>query len=381
MVPAFTRAVHGPLFERHSCFLAGPLVAGQRQALIERLRVLLAAGVPGYAVLVLLPDRATARRFRQAVDRLDLGPYSTVDLQTYYGLASRLVRLFWPLVAGKAGFAAPTRPPVFLNYEAAQYLMGQVVEPLLAEGYFEGLYLRPQRILSQLLDNLNKAAVADFALDEVAPRLSRAWAGEEQRLRVYEQVQTCIDRYRSHCLRHGLLDASLVFEVCNRHLIAQEEFWRYFTERYRHLLVDSAEELVPVAGDLVGRLLPRCDSALLGGDAQAGFRIFLGVDALGASELQQQCKETIAVASEACASRDMVAFADRIGAKLGQATRRSLGRVAAAGGGGCSAGPLSRADDRGRGSADRPEDRRGRGSGRNRGCGSTCRRGVALPLG
>ena len=325
MVPEFTRAVHAPLFERHSCFLAGPLVAGQRQALIERLRVLLAAGVPGYAILVLLPDRATARRFRQAVDRLDLGPYSTVDLQTYYGLASRLVRLFWPLVAGKAGFAAPARPPVFLNYEAAQYLMGQVVEPLLAEGYFEGLYLRPQRILSQLLDNLNKAAVADFALAEVAPRLSRAWAGEEQRLRVYEQVQTCIDRYRSHCLRHGLLDASLVFEICHRHLIAQEEFWRYFTERYHHLLVDSAEELVPVAGDLVGRLLPQCNSALLGGDAQAGFRIFLGVDAPGAAELQQQCKETIAVVPEACASRDMVAFADRIGAKLGQATDGASG--------------------------------------------------------
>ena len=320
MVPEFARAVHAPLFERHSCFLAGPLVAGQRQVLLERLQVLLAAGVPGYAILVLLPDRATARRFRRAIDRLDLGPYSTVDLQTYYGLASRLVRLFWPLVAGKAGFAAPARPPVFLNYEAAQYLMGQVVEPLLAEGYFEGLYLRPQRILSQLLDNLNKAAVADFALAEVAPRLSRAWAGEEQRLRVYEQVQTCIDRYRSHCLRHGLLDASLVFEVCNHHLIAQEEFWRYFTERYRHLLVDSAEELVPVAGDLVGRLLPRCDSALLGGDAQAGFRIFLGVDAPGATELQQQCTEVIAVVPDVCASRDMVAFADRIGAKLGQVT-------------------------------------------------------------
>ena len=74
MVPEFTRAVHAPLFERHSCFLAGPLVAGQRQALIERLRVLLAAGVPGYAILVLLPDRATARRFRQAVRSARLGP-------------------------------------------------------------------------------------------------------------------------------------------------------------------------------------------------------------------------------------------------------------------------------------------------------------------
>ena len=166
------------------------------------------------------------------------------------------MRLFWPLVAGKVGFAAPARPPVFLNYEAAQYLMGQVVEPLLAEGYFEGLYLRPQRILSQLLDNLNKAAVADFALDEVAPRLSQrlGWGRA-----AVARVRAGADVYRplpqTTVLRHGLLDASLVFEVCNRHLVAQEEFWRYFTERYHHLLVDSAEELVPVAGDLVSATL------------------------------------------------------------------------------------------------------------------------------
>ena len=105
MVPEFARAVHAPLFERHSCFLAGPLVAGQRQALIERLRVLLAAGVPGYAILVLLPDRATTRRFHQAVDRLDLGPYSTVDLQTYYGW-----RVGWCDCFGRWWLARPALP-------------------------------------------------------------------------------------------------------------------------------------------------------------------------------------------------------------------------------------------------------------------------------
>ena len=318
MVPNFNRAINSPQAEQYSCFLAGPLVAGQRQALIERLRVLLEAGVPGYAVLVLLPDRATSRRFRQEVDQLDLGPYGAVDLQTYYRLASRLIRLFWPLVAGSSGFAAPERPPVFLNYETAQYLMGQLTEPLLAQGYFEGLSMRPQRILSQLLDDLNKAAVSGFALAEVAPRLREAWTGEESRLRFYEQVQICIELYRGHCLQHGLLDASLTFEVFNRHLVTVDEFWRYFTERYRHLLVDSAEELVPIAHDLVRRLLPQCDSALIGGDEKAGFRIFLGVDAPGAGELQAQCQETIKVDPATCADPHLVAFAERIGEKLGQ---------------------------------------------------------------
>lgn len=318
MVPDFSRAVTSSLAEKYSCFLSGPLVAGQRQALIERLRFLLAAGVPGYAILVLLPDRSTARRFRQEVDLLDLGPYGAVDLQTYYGLASRLIRLFWPLVAGSAGFAAPERPPVFLNYETAQYLMGELTEPLLAQGYFEGLAMRPQRILSQLLDDLNKAAVSGFALAEVAPRLCQAWTGEQSRLRLYDHVQTCIELYRGHCLQHGLLDASLVFDVFNRHLVAKDEFWRYFTERFRHLLVDSTEELVPVAHDLVRRILPQCESALLAGDVEAGFRIFLGVDAPGAAELQQACQETIAVAPATCADPHLVAFAARIGEKLGQ---------------------------------------------------------------
>ena len=314
----FTKAVNSPLKKRYSCFLAGPLVAGQRQALIERLRLLRESGVPGYAILVLLPDRATVRLFQQEVDRLDLGPYGAVDLQTYYGLASRLIRLFWPLVASNAGFAFPGRPPIFLNYETAQYLMSQLAEPLLAQGYFEGLSMRPQRILSQLLDDLNKAAVSGFALSEVAPRLCEAWTGENSRLRFYDQVQRCIELYRGHCLQHGLLDASLTFEVFNTQLVAEDEFWRYFVERYRHLLIDSAEEMVPIAHDLIGRLLPQCDSALISGDEKAGFRIFLGIDPSGAGDLRAQCREAIDVDSSSGSDPHLVAFAERIGEKLNQ---------------------------------------------------------------
>ena len=47
----------------------------------------------------------------------------------------RMVDLFWPLVADKAGFAHPNRPPTFLTLETAQYSMARLVRPLLDEGY------------------------------------------------------------------------------------------------------------------------------------------------------------------------------------------------------------------------------------------------------
>jgi hypothetical protein len=328
MVPQFAEAIRGPLEGNYTCFLSGPLVAGQRQALIDRLRFVLESGISGYSIILLLPDRATAQRFREELARLDLGPYGEVELQTYYGLAVRLIRLFWPLVAAEAGFATPQKAPVFLNYESAQYALGQLVDPLFAQGYFEGLALRPQRAISQLLDNLNKMAVNGFALHEVGERLGEAWAGDESRLRYYEQAQHCVDLFRGHCLQHGLLDASLVFEVFNRHLVEKEEFWRYFTERYRHLLVDSVEEMVPVAHDLIARLLPQCDSACIGGDEGAGFRLFLGADAQGAVDLSARCKHHVSASEEECANADMAVWAGRLGEELGQGSSRARdGRV------------------------------------------------------
>ena len=125
-------------------------------------------GVSGYSLLVLLPDQATVRLFREEINRLPNGPNSEVELQTYYALAVRLIRLFWPLVAAEAGFATPQKAPVFLNYESAQYVLGSLVEPLFSQGYFEGLAMRPQRTVSQLLDNANKSAIHGFPLSEVA---------------------------------------------------------------------------------------------------------------------------------------------------------------------------------------------------------------------
>ncbi len=317
-----------------TCFVEGPVGAGKRHILGQRLRQLLESGVPGYSILVLLPDRAGRDEYQDLLSSFDVGPFGAVDLNTYYSLAGRLVRLFWPLVAADAGFASPQRPPVFLTYETAQFLMGELVEPLLSRGFFEGLVLRRQQVLSQLLDNLNKAAVNTYTLTEVGERLKGAWAGEDLRLRFFDQAQQCVELFRGHCLQHGLLDLSLTVEVFHRHLVEKPQFWQYFAQRYRHLLVDQVEEMVPAAQDLAERLLPGCDSALLAGDSRGGFRVFMGVEPGGVQRLQRACGLVVQLPEEG--GVDLRAFAWRIGRHLevdagedplGKAGRAVLGLI------------------------------------------------------
>jgi len=315
---SIVQAIEGTSRGHHTVFVEGPVGAGKSRALVERLRHLLGSGVPGYSVLVLLPDRAAAARYLDLLSSLDMGSYDTVDLHTYYSLASRLVRLFWPLIAGDAGFASPQRPPVYLNYEAAQYLMEQLIAPLLERGYFEGLSVRAQRIISQLIDNMNKAGLNGYPIGEVEPRLRTAWTGETDRLRYYTQAQECIERFRRHCLEHSLLDISLTLEVFHRHLFREPLFRRYFTERYRHLLVDNLEETVPVAQDLIRHLLSTCDSAMLAYDQGGGHRVVLGVDTEGASELRGACREIVFLEKSATSSAAMAALAASIGMRLGR---------------------------------------------------------------
>jgi hypothetical protein len=284
--------INGPMSGGNTVFLSGPTGCGKSQALLARLIHLLQQGVSAYSILVLLPDRPAVERLRQALQGIPLGPYGELSLHTYYSLAQRMVALFWPLVARQAGFAHPERPPIFLPYDLAQYLLAQVIRPFLDRGYFEGLHLHPQRLLSQLLDNLNKPALNGYPLADVVVRLSNAWSGPPERLLLYQQAQECCEQFREECLERGLLDLSLTLEAF-RLLLEHPLFWRYFQERYRHLLADNVEENVPLAHDFIARLLPGLDSALLVYDESGGYRTLLGADPEGALSLRRLCRTVL----------------------------------------------------------------------------------------
>ena len=204
-----------------------------------------------------------------------------------------MVELFWPVVAAEAGFAQPDRPPTFLTLETAQYFMARLVGPLLAEGYFDSISIDRNRLYSQILDNLNKAAAVGFPHSEIGARLTAAWVGDSVQTRVYAEAQECADRFRAYCLAHNLLDFSLQYELFAQRLWPLPACRDYLTRRYTHLIVDNVEEDTPVAHDLLAAWLPTCASALVIYDWEAGYRRFLGADSRGAYRLKTLCNEHV----------------------------------------------------------------------------------------
>lgn len=274
-------------------FLSGPAGSGKTTAAVARLRHLLATGIPADSVLVLTPQRTLAEPYLAALRQPDVVAGGLVSVATLGGLAQRMVDLFWPLVAEEAGFAHPHQPPTFLTLETAQYFMARLVRPLLEQGYFETITIDRNRLYSQILDNLNKAAVVGFPYTELGARLKAAWVGEPAQRRVYDEAQACAARFREFCLQHNLLDFSLQLEVFLQQLWPQPLCRDYLLARYRHLIYDNVEEDTPVAHDLLRAWLPRLESALLIYDTEAGYRRFLGADPESAATLSALCDEQL----------------------------------------------------------------------------------------
>jgi len=285
--------VSAPYSGNHTLFLSGPPGSGKTTLAVRRLRYLLEEGVPAEQILILVPQRTLAAPYYDALHSVDFPAGGAVDIATIGGLARRTLDLFWPLVAGKVGFAHPDRPPRFLTLETAQYYMDRIVESYVAGGAFDGVTISRARLVSQVIDNLNKAAAVGFGPDEIATRLKDAWSGEAAMLRIYDQVQSVALAFRRACLAGNLLDWSLQIEAFQRHLLPLPPLRRYLLSGYRHLIVDNAEEDIPATHDLLKTWLPLCESALVIHDTDGGYRVFLGADPEGALALSALCSEHV----------------------------------------------------------------------------------------
>jgi thymidylate kinase len=290
-------------------FLEGPAGTGKTSVGVERLLYLIEAGVPADSILLLVPQRTLATRYYQALRQPDLQAGSLVTVLTVGGLAKRMVELYWPLVAEQAGFAHPNRPPIFLTLETAQYYMAHLVRPLLSKGLFEGVTLERNRLYSQIIDNLNKAALVGFPHTEIGERLKAAWVGDPGQAHIYEDAQHCANLFRRYCLENNLLDFSLQVEVFTDLLWQEPICKNHLYESYAHLIADNLEEHVPVSADLLDEWLPVFDSGMLIFDTQAGYRRFLGADPESTHTLVAHCDQHIRVDESFVTSEATEAFA------------------------------------------------------------------------
>ncbi|MCZ7553421.1 MAG: hypothetical protein M5U05_12685 [Anaerolineales bacterium] len=298
-------------------WLEGPAGAGKTTAAAARLLSLLEQGVSGDAILVFTPQRALAIPYERLLREPSAPAGGQVALLTLGGLARRMVDLFWLLVSAAGGFAMPDEPPVFLTLETAQYYMAHLARPLLEERrLFDSVSLDRNRLYSQVLDNLNKAAVVGYPVSEISERLKRAWIGEPGQLRVYDDVQTCAEAFRAFCLEHNLLDFSLQVELFRARVWRLPECAALLRSTYRHLIYDNVEEDPPVAHDLLLEWLPDFDSALLICDWAAGYRRFLGADPQSAYRFKPACERHLTLTGSLVQSAGVRSLERRLDAAL-----------------------------------------------------------------
>jgi hypothetical protein len=291
-MPSQNQDAPGNSSQNSKILLTGPAGCGKTTAAVARVLALIESGVPADSILLLTPQRGLQNPYLEAIASQ---PYAggEVTPATMGGLARRMVDLFWPLAAESAGFAHPDRQPVFLTLETAQYYMAYIVRPLIEQGYFESVTIDRNRLYSQILDNLNKAAVVGFGVEEIGERLTAAWNGDPAQRRVYADAQDCASRFRAFCLENNLLDFSLQFEIFANILWNEPIVRDLLTRSYRHLVYDNLEEEGPRAHDLLEEWLPDFDSAMLVSDTNGGFRQFLGAVSASAEHFTQLVDEII----------------------------------------------------------------------------------------
>lgn len=310
--------------EKASFFL-GAAGTGKTTALKQRLLHLLGSGEPAYTMLVLVAELSHQGDYLDAVHQSGLGPYADLKITTYNRLAQEMVALFWPLVARPAGFARPFLPPTVLSYDLAQLLMWYTVTPMLAEGAFSDLRLRPQQIVSQLLDTLNRAALNGLSLAEAIQRQIVTWSGEPERLRHLQDAETAVLKFRKICLDNSLLDLSLVVEVFDTQLVKHSEFHRYFEERFRHLLIDNAEEQTPAGKNFIANLMRFTQTTAIAYDDGGGYKRFMAADPRGSKEFRLQCNRAFDFTENFVTTPSLTAVSNLVENYLQHATESVIG--------------------------------------------------------
>lgn len=288
MLPSQLETLSQPLTSH--VYLHGPAGSGKTTVGVARMLQWIEAGIPADEILILMPQRSLALPYYEALRNPHLPPGGVCDILTVGGLGQRMISLFWPLAAKIAGFQHPERPPSFLTLETAQYIMAGIVQPFIEADQFLAVNIDVNRLLSQVIDNLNKAAAIGIDHRLVADRLCDAWIGDQaDQPRIYQTAQLCANQFRAYCYQENLLDFSLQMELFTRVLWQMPEVRAYLQQQYRYVIYDNIEEDVPAAHDLMLEWLPAFDGALCILDDEAGFRLFLGADPQSGQRLQSVC--------------------------------------------------------------------------------------------
>jgi hypothetical protein len=252
--------------------LRGPTGSGKSTILLERYRYMVdKLKVPSEKILILLLNRTQSLEWRT---KTVLEGSGAVLRTSYYGFIQSEIKTYYPIIAKKCKeIVNKDIKPVFLTFEAAQFLVATVIEwRRQHEGAFAGVTSYTDRLAIDLTGNLVKAAISDIPYNKIGDRLYNALENKDDlRKQIYREADDILAAYRKRCLELGIFDFGMAVDLYNNYLLKDKSYTDSLCLRIEHLIVDNIEECVPTEADFIDFLLPNLKSCLLAYNHEGGF--------------------------------------------------------------------------------------------------------------
>lgn len=264
--------------------LVGVAGTGRSTALLARYRALLEAGVPAERILVWLPNGRAVDRWRAAIRSWPVAT-GALKVGTFRSFARAELQAHWlRALPGWKAIAPEGAPfpadPHWVGLRVAQQVMRQAAEAEPDPGpEVESRGPLPSYDVMQWLDAYARAVEAGIAPEAIAGRLDAAGAGSMEQAEAHTTLQRMVNAYRRAAFGRGVFDHAAQIELFDRALLADALYRQRLASRFAHVLVDQAEELIPVAQKALWLLTPGAASVVLSRDLNGPLRAYLGADA------------------------------------------------------------------------------------------------------
>lgn len=241
--------------------------------LVERLRRGWQCGLDGERALVLVPDRREARRLNEAIGPPPDGSVGRMRSMSYHSFAQDLIKRWWPLVAEQFCISAAT--PEFLPFNLTQFAC--LNEYRLDPGHLQRLTIREQRLIVQLLSNMNLSAANGLTLDEGWTRVAYG-LGLSPQDDVIADGLGLTQRFRERCLKAGVLPEDVQVEAAGW-LLDEPRVRADLLARFDLLAIDGLDEFVPLMAERLAGIATECGQAVIVCCDDGGLRWLLGASA------------------------------------------------------------------------------------------------------
>ncbi|GCD13167.1 hypothetical protein [Clostridium tagluense] len=204
---------------------------------------------------------------------------SDIRKSSYYGFIRRELSLYWPYVVENCKeIKINVLKPEFASFDATNYAMKALVEHFRkSKGYFQDITSTSSKIASDLISNINNAALSLVPFDEIGTRLYNSLEVKDFLIKeTYNQLDEVTSYYISKLLCNGACDYGLSFYLYNNYLLHDSRYTSINNIKY--LIVDDIDEASPAEQELIFKIINNVDKAYLFYNPKGGLCSYYGAN-------------------------------------------------------------------------------------------------------